>query len=190
MLSHIKIIMIFIAIFLVGYLGWAVILSYKYSQKYSYTKSEFPLKIATDLIQPFMEVFGNGKATHMWHWENINPDYDYKKYGFKRDSTQVRVFKPQFDLGTTLVNARASLNGIKELIVVKPKNYTGKWTEAYCVNQEPIFCQRSIISFEGAVRILNDGDGYTWGLDESGNPIELEILREIPANEERDILFV
>ena len=187
-----KFIIMFIIILLTSYLTWTVVLAYKYSPKYSYRTehNSFFVKIATSLIQPVMEIFGNRKVTHAWHWQNYTPDYDYIQFGFRRDSESKRVLQSEFSLIGLLTNAAADLNGIKEVIVVKPLNYDGNWSLAYCTTEKELFCQKSTIIFRGEVKILNDGVGYTWGLDKDEKPIKLQILREIKVDQEMDLLFV
>ena len=182
----------FFTTFLLLYLSWAIVLAYKYSSKYSYhpNYNSFFIKIATGLTQPIMEAFGNRKVTHFWHWQTFTPGSDYTRFGLKRDGENRRVLQPGFDLSSLLTNAKADLNGIKEVIVVKPVDYEGSWSLAYCVEGIKLFCQKSTITFKGEVKILNDGIGYTWGLDDQEKPIKLEILREIKADQERDLLFV
>ena len=137
-----------------------------------------------------MEVFGNRKVTHFWHWQTFTPDSDYTRFGLKRDGENRRVLQSGFDLSGLLTNAKADLNGIKEVIVVKPVDYEGSWSLAYCTEGKELFCQKSTITFKGEVKILNDGTGYTWGLDGDRRPIKLQLLREIKVNQEMDLLFV
>jgi len=61
------------SILIVFYLSWVFVLALKYNTKYTYKTNEntFLIKVGTYLIQPIMEVFGNGKVTHFWHWQNL-----------------------------------------------------------------------------------------------------------------------
>jgi len=63
-------------------------------------------------------------------------------------------------------------------------------SEAYCIEQETLFCQKSLIAHRGEVKILRDGTGYIWGLDDQGKPLKLEIIREVRLDQKNDILFI
>jgi len=176
--------------FIAVYLIFVIILYFSYSSKYSYKSGSVLIQATTYMLQPFMQLFGNSKVTHFWHWEKYAPAYDYALFGIKRDNPAKRIFKAEFDLWAFLVNAQADLGGVKEAIVVKPKNYTGKWRLVYCVTQEKLFCEVGILNHSGEVKILNDGVGYTWGLDENNQPLKLELVRQIEINQEKNILFI
>jgi hypothetical protein len=185
---YFRIILSIITVYLGIALGFASLSPYQYQRR----SQNFLLTGATVLLQPFMELFANGKVTHF---------YDYKTLPLQElpvitatkvlpSEKMVRNFNNDFS--SIVVNIAADLGLVKEAAIIQPIDYSGNWSLAFCIDNEnsATFCQVSKIKHRGQVKILVDGSSSIWGLAEDGKWIQLELVKYIDRSERRDILFI
>jgi hypothetical protein len=64
----------YIFLFLTVYSLISVVFGILDENKYFYKKGNHFQAVATTFLQPFMNVFGNSKVTHFWHFKNLSPE--------------------------------------------------------------------------------------------------------------------
>lgn len=155
--------------------------------KYNYNSSNFLKQQGNIIAQPFMEVFENGKVTQFYNWENIEKSEIESKIEpliIRSKAEQYREYgKPSYK------NFFGSLGMVQEAALISPQNYGGTWSLVYC-NTKTNFCQKNNISYTGTVKILVDGDGELWGINQNGNYIQLKLGMYINRKEYPDVLFI
>ena len=172
-------------------IGFAALMPYNYQRR----RQNFLLTAATVLLQPAMELVGNGKVTHF---------YDYKTIDKSTISTNILPLKlipskPQIrkldnSINSIFSNAFAHTVLIQEAAIITPINYSGKWSLVFCQNMSAGSseeeCQTSKIKHTGQVKILVDGSGSIWGFTEDEKWIELKLVEYLDKNQRQDILFI
>jgi hypothetical protein len=183
--------MTFLFLLIVLYLLAAFRLDIFYSGRYFWQEGQDKERFFTGLLQPFMELFGNGMTAHFWHFKDVKfetKDLD-KKFLLKLSNHK----KPFRRLSSgkflaVLTSAWVDTNPLQDCAIIKPKNYNGKWQLFFPINSK--ICQLEKCSHYGAVKVAVDGSGTILAKDEQGKFIELELVEYCKAWQQTHILFV
>lgn len=171
------------------YLSSCIFYHFSYKNKYQDTNQNPLPKIGTFLLQPFMEVFGNSKVTHFWHYKDTSSSsLDPKKALFLESQTpQSRNFEK--GLSALITNAIVDLSSDQEGAIIQPVAYDGSWRLVSC-SKDLSICQRSTILSFGKVKILLDGGFYLWGENSEKQIIELKLEKKIKITEAKEFLYL
>lgn len=155
--------------------------------KYDYVSANFIKQQGNIIAQPFMEVFENGKVTQFYNWENIEKS-DIER---KIEPLNIRSKAEQYgEYGKpSYKNLFGGLGMVQEAALISPQNYSGTWSLVYC-NTKTNFCQKNNLKYSGTVKILVDGDWELWGVNSSGNYIQLKLGMYINRKEYPSVLFI
>ena len=165
-------------------------------------KNQLGERFWTGLLQPFMELFGNGMTAHFWHFNTIkilesnykeNHKENYKNYELVLESSlrQFRIFDKGF-IVAVLTSAWVDINPFQTCAIIKPTkdNTDILWKIFFATDVQNGLFQEEKCSHRGAVKVVIDGQGSVWGRDINGNFIELEIVEYCKAYQNTHILFV
>jgi hypothetical protein len=170
----------------------AIILDWAYSRKYTWDQNCIPERIATSVIQPVMEIVGNGMTAHNWTFQNIIIKKEISescKLCFETSSKQFRKFGSN-RFQRILTSAIVDINPMQSAAIIRPKTHQGNWRICFAINDNQGHYQVTKYSYQGQVKILIDGSGYIMGMDSSGKFLELEIVQYCKAYQRRDVLLV
>jgi hypothetical protein len=185
--------LIFLSIAIGIYLVLVVVLKSKYSRLYFWNKDCIIEEIATNLIQPIMELIGNSMTAHNWHFQRLdNPNSTeiHSKITCIRSNTKpIRKFDSGF-VKMILTSAFVDVNPLQQCAILRPKSYTYKWKIAFPTDLSKDEFKIEKCSHFGAVKIVIDGSGCNFGIGEKGEIIELEVVEICKAYQRKDILFV
>jgi hypothetical protein len=159
---------------------------------YSYTRRQqnFAHSLGTLLLQPIMEVLADGMISHPWDWQAFDANrLDERAPGLQVISkSSIRNFNADFDLSNLWID----LGGSKEAAIIGPAtNYSGYWSLVFCwYEASSLKCKQGSVMFKNQVKIIVDGNGPVWGMDEKGNLIPLKNFGYVKRWERRDLLLV
>jgi hypothetical protein len=179
--------------FLAVYLGIAISLGIFNQRTYKYSRQNFLYQTTTILLQPLMEVVGQGKTGHQYNWQPFRSDkipnqiQTVKVYAKRPNSTR---FEPGW-----LSGLREALDWRMEAVILAPadKKMDKPWSLIFCQNDE--FnqikkCFRNDIMHQGQIKMLIIGSGEIWGMDTDGQIFDLRVINYVPRTERTDLLFV
>ncbi len=179
------------------YLLTAIILDQVYNRCYFWDANCIPQRIATSLLQPLMEIFGNGMTAHTWHFEYFKVtetiDQKYRLDVCPKHPNKANKSFRKFNSNPILrilTSALVDINPFQEALIIMPKNHNGKWKIAFEVNQNNNIYQKAKYSHIDKVKILVDGEGCIMGMDDKDNFIELKSVGSCRAYQHRNILLV
>ncbi len=181
----VQIIIVYFAVYIGLSAGFAIFSPHRFD----YKKFNWIQYGSTVLMQPVMEIFGNGQVSHWYDWESI-------KYVDEIDKTvpsvetipedeQIRDYSKNI----TWDNAIASLGKIKNTAIIEPINHEGKWRLVYCTKDKTI-CEKSNIVVIGEAKILIDGKMLLWGIDKDDKFLQIQIKEYIDIDKELDIILI
>lgn len=178
---------IFVA-YLTIYIGVCVGYAAFNPAKYEYRDFNWLEYTGTVLMQPTMDIFGDGKVSHWYDWNSIGSE---KINQTVEAATIYGKNSPQrdYEKNLTLNNMVATLNKIDEAAIVEPKNHSGEWSLVFCTEDKKI-CKESNILVTGKVKILVDGNVYLWGLDEKGDTIPVIVKEYIDRSNEEELILI
>jgi len=182
----------YLFLFLAIYTLFASLLAFVDHNKYFYRGSKNLEAFTTTFFQPFMNVFGNGKVTHYFHFEyldNLEKDKlnSIKSLQIKNDSNFRNLAGNTFSRYAT--SAVADLGYIRTAAVISPKEpLDQRWSLAFCTADKKL-CQKSNLLHFGEIKILVDGTGDIYGLSESGEFIELKLDRETTVDKDKNLVL-
>jgi hypothetical protein len=180
-------------IVVVIYLVFVVVLKSKYSGLYFWNDGCGKEQTATDLLQPLMEIVGNSMTAHNWHFEKYNStniDQIHSKIlCIRTNKKPIRRFDSGF-IAMILTSAFVDINPFQQCAILKPKIHQGKWKIAFPSDLDSGEFKIEKCSHIGAVKIVIDGSGCNFGVSETGEIIDLELVELCKAYERKDILFV
>ncbi len=149
------------------------------------------IKFIDTVLQPFMNVFGNKKVTHFWHYQETSATdlENSQEIALFLDSVkeQKRNFKKSFT--TFPRNALADLGWVRDAAIIEPVNYEEEWSFVF----QDIYsdaCQECVLTHKGAVKVLVDGSVRIWGRGQKGEIVPLHLLGMTVVELDRDILFI
>jgi hypothetical protein len=139
-------------------------------------------------LDPVMEVFGTGKITHWFDWQDIDCDiFDENDNALTIESDEEQV--RNFSGWGSGINVSASLGSVQQSAIILPVDYDGLWSLAFR-DLESSRCQRGDALLEGSVKILVDGTQEIVGITEDGNMVSLELLEYINRNQRTDLPLI
>lgn len=156
--------------------------------KFAYRNYNFFGQQFTIVSQPFMQLFGAGKVSHWYDWENLDKteiDSRVQSLSLRSEKTQYGEYNKQFSYKNTL----RSLGWVTEAAVVEPISYKGNWSYVFCSVKENV-CQKSNILSKGSVKVIVDGEVIAWGMDGDEKFIQLKLLGYTQRDKNKDILFI
>lgn len=162
-----------------------------YSGRYFWPKNMKKERFFTSLMQPFMELFGNGMTAHFWHFQDVV--YSIKNLDKKFILNLTNNKKPFRKLNNgkflaVLTSAWVDTYPFQDCAIIKPKNYTGKWRLFFPISSK--VCQIEKCSHIGAVKVVVDGNGQVLAKNEKDEFIELELVKYCKAWQDTHILFI
>jgi hypothetical protein len=183
---HLTLLMLVLVIF--GYLITSFYLGY--TKRYSYRDKSPVCGLLTDLLQPGMGLFFDGKITHFCHWEEIQFDSKTVEKSLQLKSTKkTRNIQKELVFQDYLKIIATELDSNQEGAVLKPKDYDDKWSLVFC-NLENNFCQKNTLQYKGEIKILLDGNFGFWGETSEGKIIDLELVEKIKIKNRKDVVYI
>lgn len=188
--------MLFLALIITLYLLACYRLDKHYSGRYFWDTNCHKEKICTNLLQPFMELLGNGMTAHFWHFRtlpikncNFKPKFELK---LQSNRPATRIFSKGLFL-SIITSIWVDINPFQRCAVIKPV-YSSEitpntlWKIWFMTGTQTT--QEEKCSHFGTVKIVVDGQGGIFGRETDGNFIELEVVTYCKAYQNTHILFV
>jgi hypothetical protein len=180
---------IFLAL-LVVYIGMTLVLHLFRVRQYDYTyrQEHWSQWTAGLLAQPIVDLAIDRKVSYGFDWRELDSeriDKSVLPLTLRSKEEQLADYSQDWDSR----NLQRDLGYVREAAIIRPKNYSGKWSLVYCTSQRQV-CEQSNLLHAGEVKVLLDGQTEMWGLNEDGQYIQLELVRYLDRNQAKDVLFV
>ena len=193
--------MAYILLLFALYITLAIFLKLTSRETYSYRKFNILEYVIDLLLIPFMNVISDGKDSHWWDWkkiEIIETKLNFRLLKLTSDFPQKRTYKTvpllgQYNL-SGLKDLYITLRVLRETYIIKPKNYSGKWSlivgkHSYADKNKFEYMVTNFLH-QGAIKYLVDGETIFLGLDKGDNYIALELIKTCTRKENKELLFL